>query len=73
MPIRHFTDAQRSWIVACRLRGDDLATIQAFDSFQTIFLGRFSLALKKLLDLGEAQSVYFNFFGRTRGGPVGIL
>ena len=36
-------------------------------------VGRPSLALKELLDLGEAQSVYFNYFGRTRGGPVGIL
>ena len=23
--------------------------------------------------LGEAHSMYFNFFGKTRGGTVGIL
>ena len=29
--------------------------------------------LENFVILGEAQSVYFNFLARTRGGPVGIL
>ena len=28
---------------------------------------------ENLVILGEAQSMYFNFLERTRGGPVGIL
>ena len=29
--------------------------------------------LENFVILGEAQSMYFNFLARTRGGPVGIL
>ena len=29
--------------------------------------------LENFVILGEAQSMYLNFLGRTRGGPVGIL
>ena len=29
--------------------------------------------LENFVILGEAQSMYFNFLGRTKGGPVGIL
>ena len=36
-------------------------------------LGEAQSGTEIIVILGEAQSKYFNFWGRTRGGPVGIL